>query len=120
MEGLEIPVQALEDANQELDRLLNILRPAHSCRSVTAEQMAAVLAAVLRVGEWLRAELAHPAAGRMAEELEGYRERLEQLRQLLPSVHAQLLTERSRLEAERTHLDAAAAWARSASRQSSG
>jgi hypothetical protein len=120
MEGLEIPVQALEDANQKLDRLLKILQPAHNSRLVGAEQMAAVLAAVLRVGEWLRAELAHPAAGRMAEELDRYRERLEQLRQLLPSVHAQLLTERSRLEAERAHLDAADAWAHSASRQSSG
>jgi hypothetical protein len=120
MESLGISVQALEDANRKLDLLLDILRPAQASFSISAEHMAAVLAEVLRVGEWLRAGLAHNAEGRMAQELERYRLHLEQLRQLLPNVHAQLLTERSRLAAERTHLEATAAWARSASKQSSG
>jgi hypothetical protein len=120
MEGLSISVQAIEEANRKLDLLLDILRPAQASFSISAEHMAAVFAEVLRVGEWLRAGLAQNAAGHLAEELERYRRHLEQLRQLLPSVHAQLLTERSRLEAERAHLEAAAAWARSASRQSSG
>lgn len=120
MESLEIPVQTLERANQKLDLLLNSLRPAPESYSISAEHMAAALAEVLRVGEWLRAGRAHPAAGRVAEELDRYRKRLEQLRHLLPIVHAQLLVERSRLEAERVHLEAAAAWAGSASRQSSG
>ncbi len=118
MESLAISAQAIADANRKLDLLLQVLRPAQESFSISAEHMAAVLAEVLRVGEWLRAGLAHNAEGRMAEELERYRLHLEQLRQLLPSVHAQLLTERSRLQAERAHLDAAAAWARTAGRQS--
>lgn len=112
MESVGISVQALEGANRKLDLLLDILRPAQASFSISTEHMAAVLAEVLRVGEWLRAGLAHNAEGRMAQELERYRLHLEQLRQLLPNVHAQLLTERSRLQAERTHLEATAAWAR--------
>jgi len=115
MEGVVIPTQALRDANHRLDLLLTTLRPAHDSCPVSAEQMAAALAEVLRVGEWLRAGLANQTDGGMPEELQRYRQHLEQLRQLLPGVHAQLLTERSRLEAERAHLESAAAWARSAS-----
>ncbi len=117
MEGVGISVQSIEGANRRLDLLLEILRPAQESFSLTAEHMAAVLAEVLRAGEWLRAGLARNAEGRMAEELERYRLHLEQLRLLLPSLHAQLLTERSRLQAERAHLEATAAWARSAGRQ---
>jgi len=118
MESIGISVRTLEEANQKLGLLLEILRPAQASFSITAEHMAAVLAEVLRVGEWLRADLASKAEGRLAEELERYRLNLDQLRLLLPSVHAQLLTERSRLQAERAHLEAAAAWAKSASRNS--
>ena len=118
MEGLGISVHALEDANRKLDLLLEILRPAQESFSVSAEHMAAAMAELLRVGEWMRAGLAHNAEGRMAQELDRYRLHLEDLRHLLPTVHAQLLTERSRLQAERTHLEATAAWARSAGRRS--
>jgi uncharacterized membrane protein YccC len=115
MEGIAVPVQALEDANRKLDLLLKVLQPARDACPIRAEHMAAVLAEVLRVGEWLRAGLANRKDGRIPAELDQYRRHLEQLRQLLPGVHAQLLTERSRLEAERSHLESAAAWARSAS-----
>jgi hypothetical protein len=115
MESLKIPVQSLETANHKLEFLLEALRPAPSSCSLSAEHMAAALAEVLRVGEWLRAGLAKQTHGRMPEELQRYRQHLEQFRQLLPGVHAQLLTERSRLEAERAHLESATAWARSAS-----
>ena|SRR5215813_1755717 len=117
MESL-MSVHALEDANRKLDLLVEVLRPAQESFSVSAEHMAAVLGELLRVGEWLRAGLAHNAEGRLAEELEHYRLHLEHLRQILPSVHAQLLTERSRLQAERAHLEASAAWARSVRGQS--
>ncbi len=119
MESLAISVQALEDANRKLDLLLEVLRPAQESFSVSPEHMAAVLGELLRVGEWLRAGLAHNAEGHLAEELERYRLHLEQLRHLLPSLHAQLLTERSRLQAERAHLEATAAWTRSARGHSS-
>jgi hypothetical protein len=115
MEGVGIAVQALENANQKLDLLLKTLRPAQGSCAVGAEQMAAALAEVLRVGEWLRAGLAKQTDGRVPEELERYRQHLEQLRQLLPDVHAQLLTARSQLEGERAHLESATAWSRSAS-----
>ncbi|MFY9561109.1 MAG: hypothetical protein WAQ52_12820 [Terriglobales bacterium] len=114
MESLNISVHVLEDANRKLELLLDILRPAQASFSLTAEHMAAALAEVLRVGEWLRAGLAQSAEGPLAQELERYRLLLADLRQLLPSVHAQLLTERSRLQAERAHLEATAAWAKSA------
>jgi hypothetical protein len=117
MEHLDIPIQAIEDANRKLDRMLDTLRPAQASPPMTAQHMADVLAEVLRVGEWLRPDLAPPAEGRVAEELGRYRQRLEQLRDLLPGVHAQLLIQRSRLEAERTHLEAAASWARSFGKQ---
>jgi hypothetical protein len=117
MEGLTMSVQALEAANRKLDFLLAVLRPAPAPFSLRPEDMAAVLAEVLRVGEWLRGAPARPEAGPMTEELAQYRQHLEQLQQVLPSVHAQLLVERSRLEAERAHLETAAAWA--AGRQSS-
>jgi hypothetical protein len=115
MEGVVIPTQALREANHRLDLLLTTLGRAQDCFPISAEQMAAALAEVLRVGEWLRAGLSNQTENGMPEELRRYRQHLEQLRQLLPGVHAQLLTERSRLEAERTHLESAAAWARSAS-----
>ena len=118
MEGVEISVQSIQDTNQRLDVLIEILRPKQDSFSVTPEHMAALLAEVLRAGEWLRAGLAHNAEGRTADELEGYRLRLEQLRLLLPTLHAQLLTDRSRLRAEKNHLEATAAWARSAQGQS--
>jgi len=118
MESVGISVQSIQDTNQRLDVLIEILRPAQDSFSVTPEHMAAVLAELLRAGEWLRAGLARNAEGRMADELERYRLRLEHLRQLLSSLHAQLLTERSRLQAEKNHLEATAAWARSAQGQS--
>jgi hypothetical protein len=118
MEGVGISVQSIQDTNQRLDVLIEILRPAQDSFSVTPEHMAAVLAEVLRAGEWLRTGLARNAEGRVAGELERYRLRLELLRHLLPSLHAQLLTERSRLQAEKTHLEATAAWTRSAHGQS--
>ena len=118
MEGVGISVQAIQDTNQRLDALIEVLRPAQDSFSVTPEHMAAVLAEVLRAGEWLRACLARNAEGRMADELERYRLRLEQLRHLLPTLHAQLLTERSLLQAEKNHLEATAAWSRSAQGQS--
>jgi hypothetical protein len=114
MEGVAISLHSMEEANRKLDLLLQILRPAQASFTISAEHMAAILAELLRVGEWMRAGLAHNAEGKLAEELERYRHHLEDLRHLLPSLHAQLLTERSRLQAERAHLEATAAWARSA------
>jgi hypothetical protein len=118
MEGVEISVQSIQDTNQRLDVLIEILRPAQNSLSATPEHMAAVLAEVLRAGEWMRVGLARNAEGCMADELERYRLRLEQLRHLLPTLHAQLLTERSLLQAEKNHLEATAAWSRSAQGQS--
>lgn len=120
MERLAVPVQDLEKTNCRLQQLLEILGPAQESSAVNPQHMAAVFAEVMRVGEWLRNGLARNAEGRMAEELARYHRHLAQLRQLLPRIHGQLLTERARLEAERTHLEAAAAWARSARKHSSG
>jgi len=118
MEGVEPSVQSIRDTNQKLNSLIEILRPAQKSFSVTPEYMTALLAEVVRAGEWLRDGLARNVQGRMADELERYRLRLEQLRHLLPTLHAQLLTERSRLQAEKNHLEATTVWARSAQGQS--
>ena len=113
MEGVGISTQALEDANRKLDALLKILRPAQESFSVSVEHMAAVMAELLRVGDWMRAGLAQNAEGAVAQELDRYRLHLEDLKHLLPGIHAHLLTERVRLKAERAHLEATAAWSRS-------
>ena len=120
MERLAVPVQELEKTNGKLQHLLELLAPTQPSLAVNTQHVADVFAEVMRVGEWLRDGLARNAEGRMAEELGRYHQHLEQLRKLLPRIHGHLLTERARLEAERTHLEAAAVWARSARKNSSG
>src|SRR5262249_23651668 len=110
--GIGISVHSMEEANRKLDLLLKILHPAQASFSISAEHMAAVLAELLRVGEWMRAGLAHNAEGRLAEELERYRQHLEDLRHLLPSVQAQLPTHRSRQQAKGAHPEPPARGAR--------
>jgi len=115
VESIDISVRAIKEVNQKLAQFADALQ--RTSPSLTAEQMAEVLAEVVRIGEWTRAGLTQNTDGRMAEELERYHLLLEQLRQSLPILHARLLTERSRLQAESAHLDASVAWARSASQQ---
>lgn len=119
MESLTPSVQTIEDVNEKLDRLLASLHPAPASFSLTTEQMTAILAEVVRVGEWLGTGLAHEAEPRLAKQLARYRGHLELLRQLLPGIHAQALAERSRIQTAQNHLEAAAAWAQSAGKQAS-
>jgi hypothetical protein len=114
MEGLTISRAAIEEVNRKLAQFVDLLQSKPGSSPLTAEHMAAVLAEVVRMGEWMRPGQSENAQGPLAEPLNRYRALLEQLQQLLPCLHAQLLTERSRLQSERAHLDAAAAWARSA------
>ena len=111
-----MPVQELENANENLRRLIESLRPGHESSEIKAQHMASVLGEVLRVGDLLRSGASSSADRRIADQLERYRDYLEELRALLPRVHAQLLTERTRLQAERVHLEAAASWAQAAGR----
>jgi len=115
VESIDISIQAIREVNQKLGQFADALQ--RTSPLLTAEQMAEVLAEIVRVGEWTRAGLARDADPRLSEELGRYHLLLEQLRQALPLLHARLLTERSRLQAESAHLDASAAWARSASQQ---
>jgi folate-dependent tRNA-U54 methylase TrmFO/GidA len=71
--GVAVAAQALADANHKLEVLLQILGSAQELHTISAEHMAAALAEVVCVGEWLRAGLAQNAEGPMAEELERYR-----------------------------------------------
>jgi len=118
MESLEISVDKLADVNRNLRQFADLLH-CESSLTVTPEQMASVLADIVRVGEWTGAGLPQYPDERFSVELACYRSLLEQLRQALPSLQARLLTERSRLQTERTHLDAAATWAQSVTSQSS-
>jgi hypothetical protein len=80
-------------------------------RAASPQQMAGLLAELMRAGEWLRSL---PAARDEAVELElsEYRKHVERLRNLLPTIHGALLRERGRLEQERARVESAAAWAR--------
>lgn len=128
MEGVSISPQTIEDANRKLSEFIDTIRMRPASLSITAEQMASVLAEVMQVGEWAKAAVVRvgqpeqdtlASAGRnidaaLQTHLRHYRHLLEQLRSLLPEFHAHLLTERSRLHSERAHLERAGAWARSA------
>lgn len=105
----------LKRANRTLSEVLAGLTAGGSVEvGITADHLAAMLAELLRVGEWLKDRRAGEDLPEMAAALCEYRGHLERLRTLMPSLHAQLLTERARLEAERAHLEAASAWAGSA------
>src|SRR5258705_13591806 len=113
MEGIVFSLQGFKETNQKLESFIEILSPGQKTLSVTPAHMATLLAEVVQAGEWLRAGSGNDAREGIADELEGYRQRLQKLLYLLPSFHAQLLTERCRLQAEKDHLEATAAWARS-------
>ena len=115
MESIDISVRAMKEVNRKLAQFADALQ--RTSPSLTAAQMAEVLAEIVQMGEWTHAGCTQKSDARLAEELERYRRLLEQLRQALPVLHTRLLTERSRLQAESAHLDASAAWARSASQQ---
>jgi hypothetical protein len=111
--------ESFRETNRRLSFLLDSMPAKPEASAVaTPEDMAALLAELLRAGTELRAEPL-PAKGSEPEldkELREYRRHVERLRQLLPSVHRQLLGERARIEAQRSRVRSAAEWAR-ASRQ---
>jgi len=113
MESLDISAQAVEEANRKIGQFIDKLRPGQASFPPALEEMTAVLAEIVHVGESMRDDQAQNAEGHLAEALTLYRSHLQQLQDLLPGLHARLLTERARLEAERAHVDAASAWARS-------
>lgn len=117
MESLASSLEAIARVNKKLDGLLAAVAPAPASFSLTAEQMAAILAEVMRVGDWLQAGLARDPDPVLQQELGRYRLHLEQLRATLPGVYTRLLTERSRIQAERAHLESASAWAQSVGKQ---
>ncbi len=112
----------LRQVNDSLRAALARLRPEQTLSSkITAGDLSAVLAELLRAGECLRNLPSHnspstPAAAQetaaLAEETRAYRGNLEMLKRLLPDLHARLLSEKARLESAQTHVAAASAWAR--------
>ena len=101
----------LNHANQNLQRLLEMLAGDDDVHAITSDGLASILTELLRVGEHIQNE---PPAKRDPEiscAIRVYRGHLERLHFLMPTLHARLLTERARLEGERSHLEAASAWA---------
>jgi hypothetical protein len=80
-------------------------------RNLIPQQMAGLLAELMRAGQWLR-ELPREREPEIELELNQYRRHVERLRDLLPSMQAALLQERARLEQERARVQSAAEWAR--------
>jgi hypothetical protein len=108
-------VQTLRDANRRIPDWLDCVVARHEQATVvTPDQMAGLLADLLKAGEGLRAEPT-PEQGvdpELDNELEKYRWNVERLQRMLPAIHSQLLVERARLESQRARLQAAAEWAR--------
>ncbi len=108
--------QNLHETNSRLGFWLEGLRPRDQQapsenRAATPEQMAGLLSALMRAGEWLR-RLPAVREPELELELSKYRRNVERLRELLPSIHDTLLRERARLEGERVRLESATEWAR--------
>ena len=102
----------LQHANELLERLFaRHDRAQQDCVKSGQEDVAAVLSAILQMGECLARYHYTVSAPQVDAELSRYRNHLERLRALMPLLHAELLTERARLEAERSHLESASAWA---------
>lgn len=94
---------------------LHLPSSGNAAKVVNAEQMSALLAGLMRAGQWLRA-LPSDRDQNLEREVCAYRGEVERLRSFLPAIQAALLAERGRLEKERERLNAAASWAQ-ASRQ---
>lgn len=110
----------LHETNSRLGVLLDSLLPPSAPagtepRAATPHQMAALLAELMRVGQWLRA-MPEWKDIRLERELAEYRGQVERLRTMLPSIQSALLKERARLEQGRNRLQSATEWAQ-ASRQ---
>jgi len=84
--------------------------PEHNRGAISPDEIAVLLAELMRVGEWLRAIPANRSAAVEAE-MEVYRRHVERLRDLMPAIHRTLLEERSRLERERARLNSSFEWA---------
>ena len=112
-------VQTLRDANRRIPDWLDCVVARHEQATVvTPDQMAGLLADLLKAGEGLRAEPT-PEQGvdpELDDELEKYRRNVERLQRMLPAIHNQLLMERARLESQRARVQAAAEWARASRR----
>jgi hypothetical protein len=110
----------LRETNSRLGSCLNnmMLQQAqterHSApqtRTLIPQQMAGLLAELMRAGQWLR-QLPRDREPEVEEELNEYRRHVERVRDLLPLMQAALLQERARLEQERARVFSAAEWAR--------
>ena len=106
--------QIMQEANRKLGVLLEAMRNNISGEALTTRNLAAVLAEVLRVGEWMGVRAVAESDRDLQLELDAYCQKLHQLREAMSRIHARLLTERARLETERAHLETATAWARGA------
>ena len=107
--------QMIQEANRKLGMLLEAMRNDSSGEApLTTQNLAAVLAEVLRVGEWMGIRAVAESDRDLQLELDAYCQKLHQLREAMSRIHARLLTERARLETERAHLETATAWARGA------
>ena len=84
-------------------------------RTISPEQMSAVLSELMQAGTLLQRCADSPDAP-VQNELSLYRERVQRLRTLLPSLHESLLRERDRLSQRLTKVHAASEWVQ-ASRQ---
>jgi hypothetical protein len=112
-------VQTLRDANLRIPDWLDcVVARREQAAAVTPDQMAGLLAELLKAGERLRAEPI-PEKGldpELDDELDKYRRNVERLKRMLPAIHSQLLVERARLEFQRARVQAAAEWARASRR----
>ncbi len=112
-------VQTLRDANRRIPDWLDcVIGRQEQAAVVTPDQMAGLLAELLKAGEGLRAEPI-PEQGvdsELDDELQKYRRNVERLQRMLPAIHSQLLVERARLEFQRARVQAAAEWARASRR----
>ena len=106
----------LHETNGKLRQFLEKLSTSSGAPACLSSDLAAILAQLLRAGEWLREAGPGGDNAALQKEIDEYRDNLERLRNLLPDVQAGLLAERARLESERAHLEAASGCAR-ASRQ---
>ena len=105
----------LHETNLRLGSILDSLRassPAvqNEVRAVTPQEMATLLAELMKAGQCLRARPSQ-ADRALETELKEYRSLVERLRGLLPSIQAALLRERARLERERDRVCSASEWA---------
>ena len=112
-------VQTLREANRRIPGWLDgVVARQEQAAVVTPDQMAGLLAELLRAGEGLRVEPI-PEKGvdpELDNELDKYRQNVERLQRMLPVIHSQLLVERARLEFQRARVQAAAEWARASRR----